>query len=139
MKKTKIVFWVCTGLFSAFMLTSAVPNIMVTKEWEAIFVQLGYPQYLIPFIGWAKLFGVIVILIPGFAGLKEWAYAGFFFDLFGATYSAVAVNGFVPQMLIMLIPFGLGALSYLYHRKNYKRLNLGNASVTGYRIKFKTN
>jgi hypothetical protein len=117
MKKTKILFWVFTGLFSAFMLTSAIPNIMVTQEWEAIFVQLGYPHYLISFIGWAKLLGVIVLLIPGLARLKEWAYAGFFFDLFGATYSAIAVNGFVPQMLIMLIPFGLGVLSYLYHHK----------------------
>jgi hypothetical protein len=117
MKKTKILFWIFTGLFSAFMLSSAIPNIMVTKEWEAIFVQLGYPHYLIAFIGWAKLLGVIVILIPGFARLKEWAYAGFFFDLVGATYSAISVGGFVPQMLIMLIPFGLGALSYLYHHK----------------------
>jgi hypothetical protein len=117
MKKTKILFWVFTGLFSAFMLSSAIPNIMVSKEWEAIFVQLGYPHYLIAFIGWAKLLGVIVILMPGFARLKEWAYAGFFFDLVGATYSAIYVGGFVPQMLIMLIPFGLGALSYLYHHK----------------------
>ena len=139
MKMTKILFWVCTGLFSAFMLTSAIPNIMVTKEWEAIFVQLGYPHYLISFIGWAKLLGVIVILIPGFARLKEWAYAGFFFDLVGATYSALAVSGFVPQMLIMLIPFGLGTLSYLYHRKNYTRLKPGEASVTGYRINVDTN
>jgi len=112
---------------------------MVTKEWEAIFVQLGYPHYLISFIGWAKLLGVIVILIPGFARLKEWAYAGFFFDLVGATYSALAVSGFVPQMLIMLIPFGLGTLSYLYHRKNYTRLKPGEASVTGYRINVDTN
>ena len=117
MKKAKILFWIFTGLFSTFMLTSAIPNIMATKEWEAIFAQLGYPHYLISFIGWAKLLGVIVILIPGLDRLKEWAYAGFFFDLFGATYSAIAVNGFVPQMLMMLIPFGLGVLSYLYQRK----------------------
>ena len=129
MKKTNILFWISTGLFSAFMLTSAIPNIMVTEEWEAIFVQLGYPHYLISFIGWAKLFGVIVILVPGLARLKEWAYAGFFFDLVGATYSAIAVNGFVPQMLIMLIPFGLGALSYLYHHKKLinKELDLAIA------------
>jgi hypothetical protein len=117
MKKTTILFWVFTGLFSAFMLMSAIPNIMVTKEWEDIFVQLGYPHYLISFIGWAKLVGVIAILIPGFARLKEWAYAGFFFDLFGAAYSAITVSGFMPQMLFLLIPFGLGALSYLYHHK----------------------
>src|SRR6185503_12070159 len=117
MKKTKIIFWVSTGLFCAFMLTSAIPNIMVTKEWEVLFEQLGYPHYLISFIGWAKLSGVIVILIPGIARLKEWAYSGLFFDLVGATYSALAVNGFLPPMLFMLIPFGLGTLSYVYHHK----------------------
>jgi len=105
------------------MLTSAIPNIMVAKEWETIFVDLGYPHYLISFMGWAKLFGVIVILIPGLARLKEWAYAGFFFDLVRPTYSAIAVGGFVPQTLIMLIPFPLGALSYLYHRKILRETN----------------
>lgn len=117
MKKTKILFWVFTGLFSLFMLSSAIPNIMVTKEWEDVFVQLGYPHYLIAFIGWAKLLGTIVLLIPGLARLKEWAYAGFFFDLVGATFSALAVNGFMPPMLFMLIPFGLGTFSYIYHHK----------------------
>jgi hypothetical protein len=117
MKKTKILFWVFTGLFSAFMLTSTIPNIMVTPEWETVFAQLGYPHYLIAFIGWAKLLGIIVILIPGIPRLKEWAYAGFFFDLTGATYSALAVNGFMMPMLFMLIPFVTGALSYIFHHK----------------------
>jgi hypothetical protein len=120
MKKTNVLYWVFTGLFCAFMLTSTIPNIMVTEDWVTIFQQLGYPQYMIRFIGVAKLMGVIGILVPGFPRLKEWAYAGLFFDLLGATYSSLAVSGFMLPMLVMLIPFGFGGLSYIYHHKRLK-------------------
>lgn len=116
-KKTSLWFWIVTVLFGAFMLTSAIPNIMVTAEWETIFTQLGYPHYLIQFIGWAKLLGVVALMIPGYPRIKEWAYAGFFFDLTGATYSALAVGGFDPLMLVMLVPFLLGTSSYVLHHK----------------------
>lgn len=116
-KRNAIIFWVSTGLFCAFMLTSAIPNILSSPEWVAVFNQLGYPLYILPFLGVAKLLGVIGLLVPGFPRIKEWAYAGFFFDLVGAVYSGLAVGGFNPQMLIMLVPFVLGALSYIYHHK----------------------
>jgi uncharacterized membrane protein YphA (DoxX/SURF4 family) len=116
-KRDAILFWVFTGLFSAFMLSSAIPNILSSQEWVDIFNQLGYPLYMLPFIGVAKLLGVIALLVPGFPRIKEWAYAGLFFDLTGAVYSGLAVGGFHPQMLIMLVPYGLGALSYVYHHK----------------------
>ena len=116
-KRNTILFWVFTGLFSAVMIMSAIPNILSAPEWVEVFKQLGYPLYLLPFLGIAKLLGAIFLLIPGFPRLKEWAYAGFFFDLTGAVYSGLAVGGFDPQMLAMLVPFGLGALSYIYHHK----------------------
>jgi uncharacterized membrane protein YphA (DoxX/SURF4 family) len=119
-KRDTIISWVSTVLFCAFMLTSAIPNILSSKEWVTVFEQLGYPLYMLPFLGVAKLLGVIVLLIPGFNRLKEWAYAGLFFDLVGAVYSGLAVGGFDPKMLVMLIPFGLGALSYVYHHKRIK-------------------
>src|SRR5689334_13636182 len=112
MKTTKILYWVFTALFAAFILSSAIPNIMVSQQWVDIFAQLGYPKYLISFIGWMKLFGVIGVLVPGFPRIKEWAYAGLFFDLVGATYSALAMGGFQPPMLFMVVPFTLEALSY---------------------------
>jgi uncharacterized membrane protein YphA (DoxX/SURF4 family) len=116
-KRDRIIFWISTGLFSAFMLSSAIPNIMSTQEWVDVFKMLGYPAYMLPFLGVAKLLGSIAILIPGFPRIKEWAYAGMFFDLIGAVYSGLAVGGFDPQMLVLLVPFGLGALSYIYHHK----------------------
>ena len=50
-----------------------------------------------------KLIGSIVILIPGLKRIKEWTYAGVFFDLGGAVFSGVASSGkFDPLMLTML-------------------------------------
>lgn len=117
LKRNRIIFWTSTGLFGAFMLSSAIPNILQTQEWVDIFNLLGYPQYMLPFIGVAKLLGVTTLLIPGFPRLKEWAYAGLFFDLTGAVYSGLSVGGFHPQMLTMLVPFALGTASYLTYHK----------------------
>jgi len=41
------------------------------------------------------------MLIPGFPQIKEWAYAGLFFDLMGAAYSGIAKSGFDPQILFL--------------------------------------
>ena len=118
MKKNKILYWTITGLFSAFMLFSAVPDILVVPDAIAFMTHLGYPKYFIPFIGVAKLLGVIAILVPGFPRIKEWAYAGLFFDLIGATYSQVANDGFQPAILFMVLPIALLFISYsLYHKK----------------------
>lgn len=118
MKKTNILYWIFTGVISAFMLFSSMPDILATKEAVTFMTQLGYPVYFIPFIGWAKVLGVIAILIPGFPKIKEWAYAGLFFDLIGATYSIIAVYGISPSIIFMLATMGVLALSYIfYHRK----------------------
>ena len=118
MKKTKTLYWIFTGLFGAFMLFTAIPNIISQPESVAFITQLGYPAYFIPFIGVAKTLGVIAILIPGFPRIKEWAYSGLFFDLISAVYSLIVVNGVDPSMVFMLLPFVLGGLSYyFYHQK----------------------
>ncbi|HQX74544.1 MAG TPA: DoxX family protein, partial [Chitinophagaceae bacterium] len=53
--------------------------------------------------------------VPGFDKIKEWAYAGLFFDLFGAIFSVVYVSKkFDPGMLFILLPVVLGALSYYF-------------------------
>ena len=118
MKTINIVYWVATVLFAAFMISTAIPNItMDPQSIEFIGKQLGYPNYLIPFLGWAKLFGSIGIMIPGNWRIKEWAYAGLFFDLTGAMYSAVAVSGFDPRMAFMILPYGLMAISYIFYVK----------------------
>jgi hypothetical protein len=128
MKKTNILYWVFTGLFAAFMFSTAIPNIILDAESITLIKsQLGYPEYFIPFIGVAKVLGVIGILIPGFPRVKEWAYAGLFFDLAGATYSVIAMFGLQPDMAFMILPFGFFTLSYIFHHKRLR----GEAVVEG--------
>lgn len=118
MKKTRTLYWIFTGIFGAFMLFSAIPDILVMPDAVAFIAHLGYPKYFIPFIGVAKALGVIAILVPVFPRIKEWAYAGLFFDLIGATYSNIATDGFMMQMTFMILPFGLGIASYVcYYKK----------------------
>lgn len=116
MKTRKILYWVCTGLLAALMLMGAIPDIMSVPEAVEMFDHLGYPAYLLPFLGVAKTLGVIAILIPGFPRIKEWAYAGFVFDLAGAMYSSIAVGDPASGWLPFLIGFLLIAGSYVcYH------------------------
>ncbi len=117
MKKIKIWYWIVTILFAGFMIFSAVGDVLVVPEAVEMITGLGYPKYFIPFIGVAKLLGAITILVPGLNRLKEWAYAGLFFDLLGATYSATAAGGFQPPILFMVLPISFLFISYfLWHR-----------------------
>jgi len=55
---------------------------------------LGYPMYFFAILGFWKVLGAIAILVPRFPRLKEWAYAGIFFDLTGAAASCAFVGGY---------------------------------------------
>jgi|SRR5687767_74523 len=121
-KTINILYWVFTILFAALMLFSAYGSIIVNDDAKKlIHDQLGFPVYFIPFTGYAKLIGAIAILIPGLKTIKEWAYAGLFFDLVGAVYSGIAVAmSFHPMMLFMLVWFVPGILSYIFWKKKMK-------------------
>ncbi len=118
MKKTNILYWIFTGLFAALMLFSGISNFLLTQESIDFISRLGYPTYFIRFIGLAKLLGVIAILLPGFPKIKEWAYAGLFYDLIAALYSLIAIGDPIGPSMFLLLPIALGALSYyFYHKK----------------------
>ena len=117
MKNSKTYYWVATGLFAGFMGLTAVPDILKIDEAVKFIGHLGYPEYFVPFIGVAKLLGSISILIPQFKKIKEWAYAGLCFDLIGATYSNLMIEGLKAEILFMLIPFSLLAVSYHLNQK----------------------
>ncbi len=114
-----ILYWVFTLIFAALMIFSSVGGIGPNEQTIQIFHKyLGYPIYFIQFISWAKIIGVIAILVPGFPKIKEWAYAGLFFDLTAAVYSGIAVSGkFDPMMLTMLMWIVPGILSYYFLTK----------------------
>lgn len=120
MKKTKIIYWILTGLFAFVMFGSAIPDVMVADIAKQGFKEIQMPAYLLPFVGVAKMLGVIAMLVPGYPRLKEWAYAGLTFDLIGATYSIASagkpVSDWAPMFLFIAFAFG----SYIYYHKKAK-------------------
>jgi hypothetical protein len=120
MKKNNIIYWIVTILFSLFMLFSSFNEIRNTPDAQAFMSHLRYPDYFNQFIGMMKVLGIIAILVPGFPRIKEWAYAGLFFDLVGATYSQIAIDGFKSDISFMLLPFIFLFASYIYF---HKRMN----------------
>lgn len=86
-KSTKIAYWIFTAWMSLGMLSSAIVQLLGTKEELALFEQLHYPLYLMALLGVWKILGVIVVLVPKLPVLKEWAYAGFVFAMSGAAFS----------------------------------------------------
>jgi hypothetical protein len=117
MRNEKRLYWILTGLMAAFMLMASVPDILQIPQAVAIFTHLGYPTYLLPFIGTAKTLGVAAVIVPGFPRLKEWAYAGLVFDLVGALYSHMSVgdgpSGWGGAAIGLLLVTG----SYLVYRR----------------------
>ena len=87
-KTINILYWIFTIIFAGLMIFSAIGSLTINEDSKNLISKgLGYPEYFIPVTGWAKLIGSIVILIPGLKTIKEWAYAGLFFDLAAAIYS----------------------------------------------------
>ncbi|CAH0307022.1 hypothetical protein SRABI96_04824 [Peribacillus sp. Bi96] len=120
MKKIKIIYWIFTGLLVVLMGLGSIPDIMSVPDAVDLFTHLGYPTYLLPFLGIAKLLGIVAILVPGFPRIKEWAYAGFVFDLTGALYSSISVGDPASGWLLFIIGYILIAVSYIFHHKIIK-------------------
>jgi hypothetical protein len=121
MKKTKVLYWVVTGLMVALMLLASIPDILMLPDAVEFLKHLGYPAYLLPFLGVAKTLAVITILVPGFSKLKEWAYAGLVFDLIGALYSHISVGDpitvWIFPLIVLILVFG----SYYLYRKGFRK------------------
>lgn len=120
LKAANLTYWISTILFALLMIFSAIGGLQPSQQAiQLMHDGMGYPIYFIQFISVAKLIGSIVILTPGFSRVKEWAYAGLFFDLGGAIFSGIASSGkFDPMMLTMLIWILPGIISYsFWHKK----------------------
>jgi DoxX-like family len=95
MRGKTIAYWTTTVLVAFFIGGGGVAQVAHVNGTVDGFVHiLGYPAYFVTILGVWKVLGPIAILAPGFGRLKEWAYAGIFFDLTGAAASNAAVGGY---------------------------------------------
>ena len=118
-KTTKVIFWTSTVLISIWFGASGIFELTGNQIVWVITRQLGYPIHFIYLLGVYKVSGVLVLLAPNkLLRLKEWVYAGIFFDITFAFFSKLAVLGF-PATIDALIAFTIAGTSYLMYRKLY--------------------
>jgi hypothetical protein len=108
-----IGYWVTTGIL-VFCMTGGIFELLGLKTTVDGIMKLGYPSYIIPALGLGKVLAILAILWPGLPRLKEWAYAGIFFNMMGAIVSHVARNdatwSVVVTVTIAAITLGSWAL-----------------------------
>jgi uncharacterized membrane protein YphA (DoxX/SURF4 family) len=90
MRAKTATYWIATTLLVFGMLSGGIAEILRRPDNVAGMVALGYPVYFMSIIGVWKILGCLALLAPGLTRLKEWAYAGFFFNMTGAAISHAA-------------------------------------------------
>ncbi len=121
-KTKKISYWASTIFLSFGMLAGGIQQMLQIGGYNEIISQLGFPLYLLSILGTWKILGVIAILIPKRPLLKEWAYAGFFFVMSGATISHIAVGQPITEAMPSIILLLVTVMSW-YYRPNDRKIN----------------
>jgi hypothetical protein len=112
MKTHKVAYWISTILVAFFIGSGGIFQLAHVPTTVDGFVKLlHYPAYFVTILGFWKLTGAIAILVPRFPRLKEWAYAGIFFDLTGAAASCAAVGGYGAYGFHVIVPLILAGVT----------------------------
>ena len=80
--------------------------------------RLGYPAYIIPALGLGKVLAIFAIVWPRLPRLKEWAYAGIFFNMIGATVSHVACKDPAWSIVVTITVAALTLASWALRPKS---------------------
>ncbi len=117
MKARGIVYWTMTIMVALLIGSGGIGQMAQFRaNPHGVVPILGYPMYFFLILGFWKLLGAIAILAPGFPRLKEWAYAGIFFDLTGAAASCALSGGYGAygfHVIAPLIITGFMVLSWM--------------------------
>ena len=125
----KIAYWASTAL-ACLALFGSLSYLTGSAEVVAGFAKAGYPQHLRIVLGIAKPVAAIVLLLPGFALLKEWAYAGVTFALVMASISGYLSGGGVKGAILPPVILALLAVSY-FTRPPSRRLSGNTVGPAG--------
>jgi uncharacterized membrane protein YphA (DoxX/SURF4 family) len=98
-KVQTIAYWVATILGPASFVIGGVLFLARAEQPSTALAELGYPPYLLKILGVWKILGAITAVVPGFPRLKEWMYAGFFFELTGAAASHALAGHSIGKVL----------------------------------------
>jgi DoxX-like family len=117
MRTMKVIYWTSTTVFALTFAFTGSLYLVHSPQMATKLALLGYPPYLLAILGTAKILGSIALVFPKYPRLKEWAYAGFVFDFFGAIWSHLAVQGIGRAAAVVLVPLMILAASYVSYRR----------------------
>jgi len=123
-------FCVATIFGPASFVIGGVLNLAHASQATDTLSHLGYPAYFTWILGTAKLLGALAIVVPGLPRLKEWAYAGFFFDLTSAAFSRAMVGDGVGDIIAPLGFLALVLASW-WLRPASRKLDFSNPTDEG--------
>lgn len=121
MDKRLIGYWLTTGLFCLAMGAGGIQDLMHAEPLKQAMDSIGFPEYMLTILGVAKVLGVVTLLLPKVPLLKEWAYAGFTFELLGASASHIFSQHDLSKVLIPLVILAIALVSY-WLRPSTRRL-----------------
>jgi hypothetical protein len=116
-----ITYWATTLVVAGEMIAGSLWDLLQIEYVRVTLTHLGYPLYLLFILGVWKLPCGVVLLIPRFQRLKEWAYAGAVFNYSGAVASHIAVSDRVMVWIWALL-FGVLTLASWVLRPPERRL-----------------
>jgi uncharacterized membrane protein len=108
MKSKAITYWATTIILALAMFSGGVAELARQRDTIAGMVHLGYPLYFVTIIGCWKVLGTVALLVPRFPRVKEWAYAGIFFNMTGAAVSHMVCG---DAMWHIAVTLGFAALA----------------------------
>ena len=112
MKVKSFGYWVTTIFVAFFVGGGGIGQLLQYRNNpHGVVAVLGYPMYFFAILGFWKAMGAVAILVPRFPRLKEWAYAGIFFDLTGAAVSCAAVGVYGVYAFHIIAPLVLTGLT----------------------------
>jgi hypothetical protein len=129
MKLKLTCYWVLTVTAAAELLVGAEWDLTRRPDVVQLVTHLGYPTYVLTILGIWKVLAVIAWLVPGFPRLKEWAYAGVFFETTGAAASHIASGNKLIEAIGPLILAALGMASWAL-RPQSRRCTVASFSRT---------
>src|SRR5215831_14844204 len=115
-KAKTVIYWIVTALFCLQIAFTAYAQLRLPQV-AAAFTHLGFPDYFRVELSWAKLLGVVLMLAPAPARLREWVYAGFAINLASALIAHLSL-GDGPEAWGFAAGTGvLWGLSYFFWRR----------------------
>ncbi len=130
-KAKTIGYWATTGLLGLGAVSGGAAQLARAPANVEAVVALGYPVYLLTILGLWKVLAAAALLAPGLPRLKEWAYAGLFFDFTGAAASHLVCHDAAWHAITTLVLAGITIASWALRPESRRLGALFPATASG--------